>query len=136
MAEPVLPLIPFGGGIVAGAALIRTMIDDPALGGPQTGRFEVDMDRLPQLRTDLEDVRLRYMAILNRSYDLRALQAPGEDRVSRRAADELSRWAGDEPGQLGWSSRQAMDRVQEMIDQVDAILLAYRTAEESNDFPR
>lgn len=99
---------------------------------PSGGYFQVDLDRLPQLLVDLEAIRDSYQSIQARSASMRELVAPGNDLVSTGATAELSRWAGDEPGQLGWAAQQARDRVQEMIEQVATVLESYGLTEECN----
>lgn len=118
--------------VTGNTAMIKTAVNDPAVGGAASGYFAVDLDALPGLRTDLEAVRDRYNEIQRDADDLRHIPAPGQDEISMTAARELGELAGNEPGQLGWCAREAAMSVQAMIDEVDALLGSYRNAEDSS----
>lgn len=119
-----------------GMARIGTVVDDAASGASMPGSFRVELDRLPQLLTDLEAVRDKYEEILRESRGARDIPPPGKDEVSTRAAMELGALAGDGSGQLGWCASQARARVQEMIDQVNGIISTYREVEDANEMGR
>ncbi len=129
-----------GGGLgpAGGAAVARigTVLDEPATGTAMPGFFRVELDKLPQLRTDLEAVKAKYDDIRRESFRLRHIPAPGTDEVSTRAATELGALAGDESGQLGWCADQARARVQDMLDQVNGIVNSYRSVEDANEMGR
>lgn len=123
----------YGSYVQGSTAMLRTVAFDRAVGpAPVTGYYAVDLDQLPQLRTDLEGVQDIYREIYNESLGLRDITAPGLEEASTAAAQALSRTSGDEPGQLGWCAQQAYDVVGRMISEVDAILLTYRNAEDAN----
>ncbi|MGH4019970.1 MAG: hypothetical protein ACRDT0_12170, partial [Pseudonocardiaceae bacterium] len=108
-------------------------VSNLATGAGGAGHFAVDMDKLPQLRKDLEAVRDIYDDIYVKSLRLRDLTAPGRDRVSTRAAEALSEMSGDGEGQLGGCAKAARDRMDEAIAEIDRILAGYRQAEESSE---
>ncbi len=116
-----------------GVARIGTVLDDPATGTSMPGFFRVELDKLPQLHTELEAVRDKYDEIRREAARLRHIPAPGKDEVSTRAATELGALAGDGSGQLGWCADQARARVQEMIEQVKRIISTYRKVEDANE---
>lgn len=116
-----------------GMARIGTVLDDPATGTSMPGFFRVELDKLPQLRTELEAVRDKYDQIHQEATRLRHIPSPGKDEVSTRAATELGALAGDGSGQLGWCADQARARVQEMIDQVNGSISTYRNIEDANE---
>lgn len=120
----------------AEAERIGTTLDDPASGTSMPGFFRVELDRLPQLLADLEAVRDKYEEIRWMSGDLRDIPAPGRDEVSTQAAMTLGQRAGDGHGELGWCATQGRQRVQEMIEQVNAIINTYRTADEASEMGR
>lgn len=126
------------GGLIGpkGMARIGTMLDDPGTGATMPGSFRVELDKLPQLRTDLEAVKAKYREIYIESLGLRQIPEPGKDEVSTQAAVGLSELAGDADGQLGWCAQQAQERVQGMIEQVDRIIATYRDADEASEMGR
>lgn len=118
--------------VMGNTAMVKTAVNDPAVGGAASGYFAVDLAALPRLRADLEAVRDMYAEIQRDAADLRHIPAPGEDDVSMVAARELGEMAGNEPGQLGWCAREARASIQDMIDEVDGLLTTYRVAEDSS----
>lgn len=114
-------------------AMITNTLRAESAGGGSAGHFAVDLDRLPQLRADLEAVRDIYQGIYRQSQHLRDLTAPGKDRVSTRAAVMLGEMSGDGDGQLGGCAAAARDRMTEAIAEIDRLSATYRRAEESSE---
>lgn len=132
-------LIAGGGGGGAPRAVVSTHVNTG--GTAQQVSYSVDLDQIPGLIAKYENARQKLTVILRKARDIDQLgdhARPGDDEVSRNATTTLLRKAGDSPGSLAWSVRDAIDRITSQIEQLKAAKAGYEANEEAavSEMPR
>ncbi|MCP2262470.1 hypothetical protein LX15_006209 [Streptoalloteichus tenebrarius] len=112
-------------------ATLRTWVNDGS-GGVHQASFTVDPDQLPTLRAGLEAARDKLLDMRQDADFLQSIPAPGNEEVSRRAVENLTERAKDTEGGLSRAINDGIDRLQDIIDQIDAMSATYRRADDNS----
>ncbi|MCP2259165.1 hypothetical protein LX15_002866 [Streptoalloteichus tenebrarius] len=110
---------------------IQTWVNDGA-GGVQQASFTVHLDQLPTLREGIQQARDKLFAIHDEARSLGNIPAPGNDEVSRRAVENLGERAKDTEGGLMRAINDGVRRLQDILDQIDAISRTYQQADQNS----
>ncbi|GAA3363370.1 hypothetical protein [Saccharopolyspora gregorii] len=111
-------------------ATINTTVNN---GGVTSGAsFSVDTDAIPGMIAKYEDARDELDKILAKAQRMREVEPPGDDPVSGASANAIRRLIGGEgEGGLSQAVSEAKKHLQGQIDQLNAALQDYRSADEA-----
>ncbi|AHH98567.1 hypothetical protein [Kutzneria albida] len=111
-------------------AVLATWASD-GKGGFTSGQLMVEPDRLPTVKATFLQAKDRFREMLSTAQNLRYLNAPGDDEVSKQAVDNLAKLAGGGEGCLTKTLNDCMARCDEMIANVDKSMQLYKVADTS-----
>ncbi|SHH01150.1 hypothetical protein [Streptoalloteichus hindustanus] len=110
---------------------IHTWVNDGA-GGVHQASFSVDPDQLPVLRQGLQQAQDKLIALRSDAFELLGIPAPGNDEVSRRAVERFARQVDGPDGTLLKAVDDGTRRLQDIIDQIDALTKTYQQADDDS----
>lgn len=108
-------------------ATIHTAVNSG--GSAQAASFTVDTEQIPGLIAKYEEAQEKLAGILQKAQDLRNINGPGKDEVSKKLAESLGEMAGDNEGCLSWAVNDARSRLQAQIDQLKAAQGTYQNTD-------
>ncbi|MCP2259565.1 hypothetical protein LX15_003270 [Streptoalloteichus tenebrarius] len=112
-------------------ATLRTWVNDGA-GGVHQASFTVDPDQLPTLRAGLQQAQDKLLAIRREAYPLQTIPAPGDDEVSKQAVRRFAERVDGGNGTLLNAIDDGVQRLQDIIDQIDALTKTYQQADQNS----
>ncbi|GAA2784932.1 hypothetical protein [Crossiella cryophila] len=98
----------------------------------QSGRYLIDPAHAGKALAKLQEALDEVKAIGRDARDLRHLDAPYNDPYSKRAVQEIAKRASDEQGCHGKANKDLATTLQNMIDNIKAMVLEHENAERKN----
>lgn len=120
-----------GGPAGLGMAL-TAWVKDYQTGLSQQGKFEVDPERLPQLKADLDAVKEEAQKALEVSTEVAMFQGPAEDDVSVQAMQNINQVMTDGDGSLAKTCDDVMRWVESFQEEVEKAIAEYQRIDDEN----
>ncbi|GAB2650872.1 hypothetical protein GCM10027271_05650 [Saccharopolyspora gloriosae] len=110
-------------------ATINTTVNN---GGVSSGAsFSVDTDAIPGMIAKYEDARGELDEILNKVRNSGVLKPPGDDEVSKGAAESIKKLMGNSEGGITQVVTAARKHIQDQINQLKAAQKDYQSADDA-----
>lgn len=120
------------GGIFGPILQIQAMLKDMQVGLSQQGEFEVDPERLPQLKADLDKVAEEVEEARRVALELQNIDPPAKDDVSIQSVANIKKVIEDGDGSLIKTCEDIRLWVKSFQDQVEKAVAEYQRIDEEN----
>ncbi|MFC0432568.1 hypothetical protein [Kutzneria buriramensis] len=100
-------------------------------GGFTQGQLKVDPEQLPTVKATFVQAREKFKAMVISSQKLQNIAPPGDDEVSKKAVQDLGKFAGDGDGCLGKTLNDCIARCDDIIGNVEKSMQLYKVADTS-----